>query len=66
MVGEIREELEREKEIVSRVQEELETSRAGGGGDGEETSRLEQRLQEVEESRKNMEQVSSPCGCAHT
>lgn len=67
LLSQVREELRKEEEVVSRVQEELETSRAGGdqeeggggggGGGKEEVARLEERLQQLEESRTNMEKV---------
>ena len=54
-------ELEQEKQAASRIQQELELSRAqmeGGAADREEVTRLESRLQDVEQSRKDKEEVS--------
>lgn len=62
LVSHVQEELKQEKEVLSRVQEELEASRAAANQEAkgkEETDRLEERLKEVEQSRKEMEKVSN-------
>jgi predicted nucleic acid-binding Zn-ribbon protein len=61
LISQTQEELEKEMEMVSRLQEELEASRAEEGGkegeDGEAVARLEDRLQQLEQSRTSMDKV---------
>ena len=59
LVSQVRDELEKEKEVVSRLQEELETEKGGGKEDEEAVARLEDRLQQLEESRASMDKVCS-------
>lgn len=76
LVNQVQEELEKEKKALAGVQEELDASRTGGGAgealedQREETARLEERLQQVEQSRLKMEQVCvcvmlAACACVY-